>query len=62
MDGVLPLETRPGFVMLTALDALTLTWEGGSLAMRSGESVLLPATCPAVSLEGKGRALLSAVV
>ncbi len=61
VDGVLPLENRGGFVMLTPLDAMTLVWEGASLPMTAGMSVLLPAACPAVSLSGKGRALLSSV-
>jgi mannose-6-phosphate isomerase len=61
VDGVLPLENRGGFVMLTPLDAMTLLWEGAELPMPAGMSVLLPAACPQVSLSGKGRALLSSV-
>ena len=61
VDGVLPLENRGGFVMLTPLDAMTLQWQGAELPMPTGMSVLLPAACPQVSLSGKGRALLSSV-
>lgn len=61
VDGVLPLENRGGFVMLTPLDAMTLQWQGAAMPMTAGMSVLLPAACPQVSLSGKGRALLSSV-
>ncbi len=62
VDGLLPLEKRAGFVMLTALDVLSLLWDGAELPLPAGQSVLLPASCPAVALKGNGRALLSAVV
>ncbi len=61
VDGELPLEKRAGFVMLTALDAMTLCWQGREMRLCSGQSLLLPAACPDVWLRGKGRALLSAV-
>ena len=47
------------FGLLTALDALTLRWQGGERALAAGQSLLLPATCPALTLEGRGRAALS---
>lgn len=62
VSGELPLEKRAGFVMLTPIDDLTLCWEGADLPVKAGQSVLLPASCPAVALKGTGRALLSAVV
>ena len=62
VSGELPLEKRAGFVMLTPIDALTLCWEGAELPVKAGQSVLLAANCPAVTLKGEGRALLSAVV
>lgn len=61
VDGELPLEKRSGFVMLTPIDDLLLCWQGGQLFVKAGQSVLLPAACPAVALHGKGRALMSAV-
>ena len=61
VDGELPLCQRDGFVMLTPIDALTLLWQGGEMALTAGQSVLLPATCPPVTLKGTGRALMSAV-
>ena len=61
VDGQLPLEKRNGFVMLTPINDLLLCWQGGELAVKSGQSVLLPASCPAVALKGTGRALMSAV-
>ena len=42
-----------------ALDALTLRWQGGERALAAGQSLLLPAACPALTLEGRGRAALS---
>ncbi len=47
--------------MLTALEDLQLAWEGGALALAAGSSVLLPVNCPALTLDGSGRALLAAV-
>lgn len=61
VTGELPLEKRAGFVMFTPIDDLTLCWDGGELPVKAGQSVLLPAACPAVTLKGTGRALLSAV-
>ena len=61
VDGQLPLDKRPGFVMLTPINDLTLSWEGASMPVKAGQSVLLAANSPAVTLQGKGRALLSAV-
>ena len=61
VDGELPLEKRSGFVMLTPIDDLLLCWQGGELFVKAGQSLLLPASCPAVSLKGIGRALMSGV-
>ena len=47
------------FGLLTALDDLTLRWQGGERALAAGQSLLLPAACPALTLEGRGRAALS---
>ena len=53
----LPALTEFGF--LTALDTLTLAWEGGSAAMQAGESFFLPKAGPELTLKGSGRAALS---
>ena len=48
------------FRMLTAMNGLLLSWEGDAMQLHAGDTVLLPAACPAVSLTGVGRALISA--
>ncbi len=48
------------FGMLTALEGETvLAWEGGRLPLRKGETCFLPASSPALRLEGNGTAALS---
>ena len=60
VTGEAVLAPHPqSFRILTALNALTLRWPFGSLALRSGESALLPARCPALTVEGTGRALIA---
>ena len=49
-----------GFGILTALtDGLTLCWPGASMQLRKGETVLLPAAAPDLTLRGEGRAAVS---
>ncbi len=44
VDGEQPLSAGPDrFRMFTAMDALTLRWQGGRLALSAGESALIPA-------------------
>ncbi len=50
---------RHGFRMLTALSGLRISWQGGAMELTAGDSVLLPATCPEMTLTGEGQALLS---
>lgn len=60
VGGECPLSPAPhGFRMLTALAALRMSWQGGAMDLAAGDSVLLPASCPAVTLTGLGRALIS---
>ncbi len=60
--GELTLEASRGcFRMCTALNALSLCWQGGQLDLRAGESALIPARCPALRITGTGRALLAGV-
>ncbi|MEA5015193.1 MAG: type I phosphomannose isomerase catalytic subunit [Candidatus Limiplasma sp.] len=61
VEGELALSPRPeSFRLLTALDPLTLAWDGAEMALGAGESALLAVSCPALALRGKGRALLAA--
>lgn len=48
------------FRILTALCGLLLSWQGDAVQLNAGDSVLLPAQCPEVTLMGVGRALLAA--
>ena len=60
VDGTANVPAVHEFGMLTALDSdLTLCWEGSSLPMKKGDSVYLPTLCPALWLQGQGRAALS---
>ena len=60
VNGELELAPHPtGFRMLTALAGLLLSWDGDALELEAGQSVLLPAACPAVTLMGVGAALVA---
>ena len=60
VNGNAALPAICDFGLLTALEGtLTLTWAGGSLLLSKGESVFIPASAPALALEGQGRAALS---
>ena len=62
VQGSLALSAcQESFRMFTALDALTLCWEGGAMPVKAGESVLLAAQSPQLTVQGQGRALLSMV-
>ncbi len=59
-DAGVQLPEIQSFAFFTALDdGLTLTWEGGAYALRKGETLYLPTTCPTCTLHGKGRAAMS---
>lgn len=47
------------FRILTALDPMNLSWQGGSLNLVPGDTVFLPAAGPELNLSGRGRALVS---
>jgi len=49
------------FRMATALDAMGIAWQGGKLALKAGESLLIPARAPELTFIGTGRALISSV-
>lgn len=60
VNGECELEPYPqGFRMLTALAGLLLSWQGDAMELNAGDSVLLPACCPPVTLMGVGRALIA---
>lgn len=59
-DRGAPLPPVQSFGFLTALgDGLTLCWQGGEKQLRKGETLYLPAACPACILQGAARAALS---
>jgi len=59
-DRAEPLPPVQHFGFLTALgNEMTLTWKGGSLRLKEGETCLLPASAPGMTLEGDGWAALS---
>ena len=61
VNGEYALAEHPrGFRILTALAGLLLSWQGDAMELAAGDSVLLPAACPAVTLMGVGRALVAA--
>ncbi len=56
----LTLERSPkSFRLITALSGTLLRWEGDALDLAPGESALLPASCPELTLTGAGRALIA---
>jgi mannose-6-phosphate isomerase len=58
VSGELLLDPDPRrFAFLTAMDSLLLCWEGDALELKKGDSVLLPAFRPALSIKGVGEAL-----
>lgn len=60
VNGELCLNPTPHtFRMLTALNGLLLSWQGDAIELAPGDTVLLPASCPSVTLMGVGRALIS---
>ena len=60
-NAKLTLETyKKSFRMLTALEELILRWDGAEMKLAAGESVLLPALCPELTMLGVGRALIAA--
>jgi len=61
-QGVQSLSESDGnFRMFTAMDMLTLQWQGGELTLPAGQSALIPARAPALAVTGFGRALISTV-
>lgn len=60
VDGEYALAPHhSGFRIITALKGLLLSWQGDALELEAGESALLPAACPPVTLMGVGRALVA---
>ncbi|NLV57722.1 MAG: GNAT family N-acetyltransferase [Clostridiales bacterium] len=62
VDGEWELPPHPeSFRILTVLDALHLCWEGSDMALKAGQSVLIPVSCPRLILRGNGRGLIAAL-
>jgi len=60
VNGECTLEREMNsFRILTALSSLLLSWEGDAVQLKAGDTVLLPAACPPVTLMGVGRALIA---
>ena len=48
------------FGMITLLDGeLNMTWAGGSVKMKKGETFFLPASAPEITVRGEGTAAVS---
>lgn len=61
VNGRLELPALPNaFRFLTALDNLLLQWEGDMIPLKPGSTLLIPATCPTLTLAGVGQALIAA--
>jgi mannose-6-phosphate isomerase len=61
VSGEMQIDPDPRrFAFLTAMDSLLLCWEGDALELKKGDSVLLPAFRPALSIKGVGEALYAA--
>lgn len=58
-NGECILPPADSFRMLTALSGLLLSWQGDAIELSAGDTILLPAACPQVSLTGVGSALIS---
>lgn len=55
-----PVPETTDFGLLTVLEGeLRLCWQGGCLPLHKGESLYVPASAPALTLYGQGRAALS---
>lgn len=61
VNGESDLPSADTFRILTALAGLLLSWEGDAVELEAGETVLLPANCPDMMLNGVGLALVSGV-
>ena len=60
VSGEAKLAPFGDFAILTALtDGLSLCWKGASMALAKGDTLLLPASAPEMTLEGEGRAAVS---
>lgn len=59
VSGETRLERHPQSLrMLTALSGLLLRWTGDALELKAGETAILPASCPEITITGVGQALM----
>ena len=60
VEGECVLPAIADFGLLTALEGdMALCWQGAEMPFKKGESLYIPASAPALTLKGKGRAALS---
>ena len=59
VEGEAEVPAVQDFGILTALDNVTLCWEGASRALKAGQTLLVPATAPALTVRGYGRVALA---
>ena len=59
VSGECEINPAKTFRILTALSSLLLSWQGDAVQLHKGDTVLLSAACPDVTLMGVGRALIS---
>ena len=60
LRGNVPVPPIRHFAMLTALgEDVTLTWDSDRLELKKGETVFLPASCPALTVRGADRAAVA---
>ncbi len=60
ISGEMPLESGR-MLLITAMGACEIAWDGGKEALGMGESVLVPAECENVRLIGRAQAILSTI-
>ena len=59
-EGAMKVPAVQDFGILTVIEGeLTLWWQSGRMRIRTGETVLLPASVPSLTLKGIGIAALS---
>lgn len=59
VQGELAIPKPPAYALLTVLEDMTLVLGAARLAAVKGQTFFLPASCPAVTLAGEGRALIA---
>ena len=59
-QGEVAIPDAGDFGFLTALECdMEIAWQGGSMPLKKGQTVLIPAAAPTLTLKGEGRAALA---